>query len=454
MKQDEQHRNTINKAIISTLLCFILLTALYYMLLQHELARDKERYGYIARNQAEQIITTIDCVMSRTNTLKTMVKENNGDTAWFDDVAEDIYVSVKEETGISLKNFALAPKGVVSEVYPLEGNEKLIGFDFLDTSREGNLEAKEAYENSKTILTNPFELVQGGIGMGGRAPVILHTEYSHSLWGLVTVTIDFENLMEVIGLNNLKGMGVDYSLSYIDPEGNEQFMYGASDLGNDAVKTQFNVRNLTWELAVKPSKGWISGGDVVLSMLIILIISSFVGVITYMMMRLQNINSLLLHISTTDALTGCNNRRAYEEKIKELSSKKIDDDFVYVSADLNGLKHINDTKGHVAGDEMICGATYCLKNGFGPYGSLYRTGGDEFAALISAKEEDLAGIVENLNSIVDSWRGCSVDKISVSIGYASHREFPDKTILELSKIADKKMYDVKQEYYKTHDRMR
>lgn len=103
---------------------------------------------------------------------------------------------------------------------------------------------------------------------------------------------------------------------------------------------------------------------------------------------------------------------------------------------------------------MICGATYCLKNGFGPYGSLYRTGGDEFAALISAKEENLAGIVENLNSIVDSWRGCSVDKISVSIGYASHREFPDKTILELSKIADKKMYDVKQEYYKTHDRMR
>ena len=79
--------------------------------------------------------------------------------------------------------------------------------------------------------------------MGGRAPVILKNgEY----WGLITVTIDFDNMMDVIGLDNLRGMGVDYSLSYIDDAGNANYLYGNTDLGKDAVKTRFAIRNLTF----------------------------------------------------------------------------------------------------------------------------------------------------------------------------------------------------------------
>ncbi len=439
-------------AFILVFISYLLLTGLYHIILHSNLADEKERYFFIARNQADHIATTIDCVMSRTNTLKTMIKENNGDTSWFDVVAEDIYTTVIEETGISLKNFAIAPDGVVSNVYPLKGNEQLVGFDFLDLSRQGNLEAKEAYEKGKTIITNPFALVQGGVGMGGRAPVIIKNENGSFLWGLVTVTIDFDNLIEVIRLNNLNRMGVNYSLSYIDSDGNAQLMSGASNLGKDTVKTQFNVRNLTWELEVKPTKGWLSVWDVLLPLVIIITLSCLIGLIAYMVIRLRETNASLRLLSTTDALTGCYNRRAYEDKMKELSLKEIDDDFVYVSADLNGLKQTNDTFGHVAGDELICGATECLQNAFGQYGSLYRTGGDEFTALICANEETLAEIFKKLYSDMDNWRGKIVDNISISIGYVSHRESPDMTIEALSKAADKKMYDAKRDYYKEHDR--
>ena len=452
INHNKQKDNNMKKAFLFTFISFILLTALYYIMLQHDLAVEKERYGYIAKNQAEHIITTIDCVMSRTNTLKTMIKENKGDTAWFKEVAEDIYISIQDETGVSPRNFAIAPAGVVSDVYPLDGNEELIGFDFLNTNLEGNLEAKEAYENGNTILTNPFELIQGGVGMGGRASVVLQNDGTRSLWGLVTVTIDFDNLIEVLGLDNLQGMGVDYSLSYIDPDGRSQFMYGIRDLGSNVVKTQFNIRNLTWEIDVKPSKGWFSVWNVVFSMFIILIISGFAGILTYMMFQLRENNALLLRLSTTDALTGCHNRRAYEEKIRELSSQGIDDDFVYVSADLNGLKEVNDTLGHAAGDELLSGAKICLQNGLGQYGSLYRIGGDEFVALIRVNAGSLAGVLENVNSIVDGWKGHSVDKMSISIGSASHSEFPDMKIEELGKTADKRMYEAKNEYYQKHDR--
>lgn len=446
-----KHKRT---AFILVFVSFLLLTGLYHFILNSNLLAQKERYYFIARNQAEHIITKVDCVMSRTNTLITMVKENHGDTSWFDQVAEDVYTSVTDETGVSLKNFAIAPHGVVSKVYPLEGNEALLGFDFLDTSREGNLEAKEAYEKGKTIITNPFKLIQGGTGMGGRAPVIFKNPDGTSLWGLVTVTIDFENLMDIINLENLHGMGVDYSLSYIDSDGIAQFMSGSRNLGKNTLKTQFNVRNLTWELEVKPVRGWLSLIDVLFSFLMIVTLSCFTGLIAFMMFRLREINASLLKMSTTDALTGCYNRRAYEDKIKELSSKPLEDDFVYVSGDLNGLKQTNDRYGHAAGDELISAATECLQKAFGPYGFLYRTGGDEFVALINADEETLAEILKNLHSYMENWRGKTVEHISVSIGYASHREFPDMTIEALSKAADKNMYKSKRDFYEAHNRRR
>ena len=447
---NERKKKIMKKALLATLIHFTLFTVFFIIILRQVIVADRERYGYIARNQADHIVTTIDCVMSRTNTLKTMIKENNGEIDWFDNVAEDIYLSIQDETGVSPKNVAIAPKGIVADVYPLEGNEKLVGFNFLDTSLKGNLEAKEAYEKGNTILTNPFELIQGGIGMGGRAAVLIRNGDTETLWGLVTVTIDFENLIEVLRLDNLKGMGVDYSLSYIDQDGSSKFIYGMKNLDKNSVKTQFHVRNLTWELDVKPSKGWVSMWNIVVAVLIVLVLSCFAGLLTYMMQNLRESNALLQHLSITDVLTGCYNRRAYEEKINEIVLQGLDDDFVYVSADLNGLKHFNDTFGHTVGDELLSGAAYCLQKGLGQYGSVYRVGGDEFVALIQVKEELLIGILEEMNSIVNSWKGNSVDHMSISIGVASHHELPDMTIEELIKEADAKMYEVKDAYYRKH----
>lgn len=60
--------------------------------------------------------------------------------------------------------------------------------------------------------------------------------------------------------------------------------------------------------------------------------------------------------------------------------------FVYVTADLNGLKGANDTLGHAAGNELIRGAADCLRAAFGAFGDIYRIGGDEFAAILYLTE--------------------------------------------------------------------
>ena len=58
----------------------------------------------------------------------------------------------------------------------------------------------------------------------------------------------------------------------------------------------------------------------------------------------------------TDEMTRLFNRRCYDEDIQLFREKGMDEDFVLLSVDVNGLKVANDTKGHAAGDELIKGS--------------------------------------------------------------------------------------------------
>lgn len=148
-----------------------------------------------------------------------------------------------DETGVELKNLAVAPGGIVEKVYPLEGNESLIGFNFMDPERPGNLDAIEAYNSGRTVITNPFDLVQGGKGIAGRAPVMIVENGAKRLWGLITVTIDYDQLIETFKLDNFTNMGYNYSLSYVDSAGSETVMKQGGNISSNAVSIEFNLRN-------------------------------------------------------------------------------------------------------------------------------------------------------------------------------------------------------------------
>ncbi len=433
--------------LASVAVSLIVLLALSLLGLNYKVRRDRENYYYIAQNESDKIVTTVDCVMARTSTLKAFVQEHNGDGSFFKTVAANIYNAVREETGVSLKNIAIAPDGVVSSVYPYEGNESLVGFNFLDPAREGNAEAREAYESGFTVLTNPFDLIQGGKGFAGRSPVLVKDGDGESLWGLVTVTIDFDNFISVLKLNNLTGMGLNYELSFIDAAGERNTMDASGALAPDAVRRQFSVRNLTWELAISPSAGWISTELVLLAIGLIVIISALVGMLIHMFFRLRESNATLLQLSNTDRLTGCFNRRAFEDELGRLAALAPGKDFVCASVDVNSLKVANDTFGHAAGDELLTAAAACLEKVFGSLGKVYRTGGDEFEVLFFAGGAQLERCKNDLQKAIEEWKGSIVDRLSLAVGYASKKEFPEASIMEMVKTADGRMYEDKRAYY-------
>lgn len=155
----------------------------------------------------------------------------------------------------------------------------------------------------------------------------------------------------------------------------------------------------------------------------------------------------LIFKSNNDELTKLYNRYAYENEIKQLPEEIHDDTLVFVAMDINGLKLINDNLGHAAGDELIIGAASCMKKCFGPYGKIFRIGGDEFFAIIHANENQLKALLSDFEDTTLSWCGNLVNSLSVSYGCVTHKDVSTGNKHDMIMLADERMYKNKAEYY-------
>lgn len=151
----------------------------------------------------------------------------------------------------------------------------------------------------------------------------------------------------------------------------------------------------------------------------------------------------------TDVLTGLKSRFAYSNTMDMYNEMDaLPQDLVALVFDVNGLKVINDSLGHKAGDELIRGAGTCLKKVFAKYGDCFHVGGDEFIALIRIDPKDCKKLLMDFNDVLAGWKGEIVDKISISVGYAVGSNYPEASIKNLISIADNMMYVNKRRYHK------
>jgi two-component system, cell cycle response regulator len=161
-------------------------------------------------------------------------------------------------------------------------------------------------------------------------------------------------------------------------------------------------------------------------------------------------NVQLRKASETDALTGLQNRRAFEKAAnKELERcKRTRSEFVMLVIDVDNFKRINDTFGHAAGDQALMQVGKCLQEGIRLYDTAFRVGGEEFVIMLPDCKADLAcRVAERLRSAVEL---CTVShnaktiRVTVSIGVATTGPDVYVTSEELFDEADKRLYDAKQ----------
>lgn len=178
----------------------------------------------------------------------------------------------------------------------------------------------------------------------------------------------------------------------------------------------------------------------------------FSGGLSTLLLTIRDIDSekrkeeSLLYASHTDELTQLRNRRAYLEDVQLMLAMHMP--FVYIAMDVNGLKQVNDTIGHEAGDELLKGAAFCMKRCFGSYGKVYRMGGDEFAAILTVDMKRLKDIRRDFEETVNAWTGRLVSHIHVACGYVYSQDIDWTSMNDIERVGDQRMYADKEAYYK------
>ncbi|SOB99304.1 diguanylate cyclase (GGDEF)-like protein [Ureibacillus xyleni] len=144
-----------------------------------------------------------------------------------------------------------------------------------------------------------------------------------------------------------------------------------------------------------------------------------------------------------DGLTGLANRRTFDATIKEWTLQKHS--FSLVFLDIDNFKKVNDTYGHLVGDDVIKYLANIINNYTGEDDLSFRYGGEEFGILIKDKnEEDAYNIAEQLRLKIEQTKSPTGKPITVSLGVTSIEDgdIHPKTIIER---ADQALYQSKKD---------
>ena len=196
----------------------------------------------------------LDRSVSSTYALASLIRQNENHTIDdFDAAAGDMI-----ETYGGIDSLQLAPDGVVSQIYPLTGNEKAIGHDLLEDPAR-RVEALAAIESRELTLAGPFTLVQGGVAVIGRLPVFVPDDAGGDrFWGFTIALIRLPTLLGAINLEEITEQGYVYELSRVHPDTGERQVFVRStetDIQN-ALAFAIETPNGAWSLRLAPQSGW------------------------------------------------------------------------------------------------------------------------------------------------------------------------------------------------------
>lgn len=162
-------------------------------------------------------------------------------------------------------------------------------------------------------------------------------------------------------------------------------------------------------------------------------------------------NPIYQDVSNTDSLTGLKNKNSFTVDFHNIENQGHQEKYSVIVIDLNGLKTINDTRGHQIGDAYIRNSAAVIKKSvFNKNQVVYRIGGDEFVIIMqNASYADIHKVVENINANTEKANetGGSI-QLSMSVGHAMFERSVDRNFSNTMQRADTMMYNVKREYYR------
>ncbi|QWV94464.1 response regulator [Geomonas oryzisoli] len=270
------------------------------MLLYEAKRQDARRQQVIGLTvkAAHDIQEQLNRSISSTYALAAVIRQGNGKIDNFQELAREML-----ELYPGLSALQLVPGGVISEIYPLQGNEKAIGLNLLDQAN-ANKEAMEALRHRSLTLAGPFELVQGGLALMGRLPVYVKGgEGQQRFWGFTAAMIRLETFFDTLQLHRTLSAEFNFRLSRIKPDtGTLDVFWKQGGKLTRPVSQKIVIPNGEWTLSVEPVGGWYQWRTLLAEGGLVLILSSLAALTAYWLAR----QPVIL-------------RRMVEERTRELS---------------------------------------------------------------------------------------------------------------------------------------
>ena len=258
------------------------LTAFFVgVFLFHNLEKDEKTSGkYMAQITEKRVRARLEQYTMLSDLLGNYISAGeNLDEDTFSELAEKI----PNEDGV-IKAFELAPDGIVTDIYPKQGNESAFGLDML-LEHERKKDAVLARESGKYTLGGPYQLKQGGTGALLFNPVYQENNSEKGeFWGFVILVIDWNRFIAEINLDYLSDADFCYRIWTYDRDSSNRIILAESkgDMPDNILTVECKVPNNTWYFDIIPSKGWIPRSYWITCIVISYVFSLLIATVFYL----------------------------------------------------------------------------------------------------------------------------------------------------------------------------
>lgn len=260
----------------------VFLTALIVgVFLLHNLEKDEKTTGkYMAQITEKRVRARLDQYSMLSALLGNYISAGeNLDENTFSELAEKI----PNEDGV-IKAFELAPEGIVTDIYPKQGNEGAFGLDMLQ-EHERKKDAILARDSGKYTIGGPYQLKQGGTGALLFNPVYQDNNSEQGeFWGFVILVIDWERFIGEINLDYLSDADFCYRIWTYDRGSRDKIILAESqdNMPDNILTVECAVPNNTWYFDIIPSEGWSPRSYWIMCIVISYVFSLLIATVFYL----------------------------------------------------------------------------------------------------------------------------------------------------------------------------
>lgn len=431
----------LKKRFIVPAVVFILsmcaLIGLIYIVGKSQEQQNRTNAKLNAMTYAERIKGELMEGIGFTDTLKQVVISDDGNINGFYDVAANMMDT-------SIQSIQIAPNGVVTEIYPEEGNESG-KIDLINDSDRGEI-SRYARDNDTVIVQGPFKLKQGGCGIAVRNPVYLEDENGQkSFWGFTIVILKVPDIFSA-SVEALSDFGYKYSLqkSAAPWDDSYEWVYGSKKELNNPVIYDFDVYGDKWRLEILPKSGFYNNNYLIYMFIGGVIIVLLLTGLTVALILINENRNNFKRLAVTDALTGIYNRHGFDEQVEQYMRQNPQKHCVVAMLDIDDFKLVNDVYGHAAGDGALKKLAESMKQYFSKDVILGRNGGDEFSIFMP--DCTVVEVKPFLKKFTEETRKfyCKGEEraFTISLGFAEYPVLADDRS-QLMRCADTALYEVK-----------